>query len=153
MPDEPDAAAQSGAAPDRAPSALRAILRDGRPDIKTIGAERAAFGDIYFSPLHESWSTLLLRFLLGFVLFNLFFATLYSFDPYGLAVQSNEADVLRFSRDFFFSVCPRATIGYGNVYPVTMYTNFVVIEAMTGVLGFALTTGLAFARFARPTAR
>ena len=154
MPNEPDTVVPSGALPVRPPSALRAMLRDGRPDIKTIGAERAAFGDIYFNLLHESWGKLLLQFLIGFVLFNLFFATLYSFDTYGLAVQGNEADVPRFWRDFFFSVYTLATIGYGNVYPVTMYTNFVVvIEAMTGVLGFALTTGLAFARFARPTAR
>lgn len=143
-----------GAVTDRPPSALRAMLRKGGPDIKTIGAERAFFGDAYFNLLHESWGSLLLQFLLGFLLFNLCFATLYAFDPSGLAIEGNEADVPRFWRDFFFSVHTLATIGYGNVYPVTMYANIVVVlEAMTGVLGFALTTGLAFARFARPTAR
>jgi len=154
MIDKPAAALPDAAKPRRSQSALRALLRNDGPAIKTIGAERAPFGDAYFNLLHESWGRLLLQFLLGFILFNLFFAALYALDPHGLAIQGNEADVPRFWRDFFFSVHTLATIGYGNVYPVTMYVNLVVVlEAMTGVLGFALITGLAFARFARPTAR
>ena len=47
-----------------------------------------------------------------------------------------------------------ATIGYGGMYPVTRYAHIVVlIEAMTGILGIALITGLTFTRFARPSAR
>ncbi len=154
MPDESYTVEPDVATPDRPPSALRAMLRNGGPDIKTIGAERAPFGDIYFNLLHESWGSLLLQFIIGFLAFNLFFATLYAFDVHGLAIQGSEADVPRFWRDFFFSVHTLATIGYGNVYPVSMYANIVVVfEAMTGLLGFSVITGLAFARFARPTAR
>jgi inward rectifier potassium channel len=40
------------------------------------------------------------------------------------------------------------------LYPKTLYANIVVtIEAMAGLMGIAVTTGLAFARFSRPTAR
>lgn len=47
-----------------------------------------------------------------------------------------------------------ATIGYGALYPRTPYANWVVaIEALFGLLGVAIVTGLAFARFSRPTAR
>jgi inward rectifier potassium channel len=47
-----------------------------------------------------------------------------------------------------------ATIGYGDVYPVSTYANCVVVAEITlGILLFALTTGIAFARFSRPTAR
>ncbi len=154
MSDDPDTVTPEAVMPDRPPSALRAMLRTGGPDIKTIGAERAPFGDIYFNLLHESWGRLLLQFMLGFLGFNLLFAALYAFDPHGLAIQGDEADVPRFWRDFFFSVHTLATIGYGNVFPVSMYANIVVVlEAMTGMLGFSVITGLAFARFARPTAR
>jgi inward rectifier potassium channel len=59
----------------------------------------------------------------------------------------------RFWQAFFFSVHTFATIGYGNVVPVGMAANLVVtLESIVGLLGFALSTGLVYARFARPTA-
>ena len=59
-----------------------------------------------------------------------------------------------FEDAFYFSVQTIATIGYGGMYPVTRYAHIlVVIEAMTGILGIALITGLTFTRFARPSAR
>lgn len=55
---------------------------------------------------------------------------------------------------FFFSVQTLASIGYGAMYPRTVYANAIVtIEAMIGMLAVAVITGLAFARFSRPTAR
>lgn len=40
------------------------------------------------------------------------------------------------------------------MYPQTIYANVIVtIEAMMGLVGIAVMTGLAFARFSRPTAR
>jgi inward rectifier potassium channel len=47
-----------------------------------------------------------------------------------------------------------ATIGYGVMSPATLYANLVMtIESSVGILFAALTTGLIFARFSRPTAR
>lgn len=55
---------------------------------------------------------------------------------------------------FFFSVETLASIGYGFMYPKTDYANAIVtIEAMVSLVGIAVLTGLAFARFSRPTAR
>ncbi|PMB24517.1 ATP-sensitive inward rectifier potassium channel 10, partial [Fischerella thermalis CCMEE 5319] len=55
---------------------------------------------------------------------------------------------------FFFSVQTLASIGYGAMFPKTTYANIIVtIEAMMGLVGIAVLTGLAFARFSRPTAR
>jgi inward rectifier potassium channel len=55
---------------------------------------------------------------------------------------------------FFFSVQTLASIGYGAMYPKTTYANIIVtIEAMAGLMAIAVMTGLAFARFSRPTAR
>jgi inward rectifier potassium channel len=55
---------------------------------------------------------------------------------------------------FFFSVQTMATIGYGAMYPSTDYANLLVtLEALIGLLGVAMATGLMFARFSRPTAR
>lgn len=47
-----------------------------------------------------------------------------------------------------------ATIGYGAMYPSTLYANIIVtMEVLVGLLGFAMATGLMFAKFSRPTAR
>jgi inward rectifier potassium channel len=54
----------------------------------------------------------------------------------------------------FFSVQTLATIGYGRLVPVTRAANVLVaIEALVGLLGFAILSALLFARFTRPTAK
>lgn len=58
-----------------------------------------------------------------------------------------------FWRAFFFSVETVSTIGYGNIVPVSLAANIVVtVEALAGLAGFAIITGLLFARISRPTA-
>jgi inward rectifier potassium channel len=59
-----------------------------------------------------------------------------------------------FIEEFFFSVQTLATIGYGRLSPNNMAANILVtFEALVGLLGFAMATGLLFARFSRPIAR
>ncbi len=95
------------------------------------------------------WALFLLL-VVGYVAFNLVFATLFVLQPGGIA---NEAPG-SFMDAFFFSVQTMATIGYGDMHPATVYTNFLVtIEVLLGMTGLALSTGLVFARFSRPTAR
>jgi inward rectifier potassium channel len=56
--------------------------------------------------------------------------------------------------DFFFSVQTLATIGYGGLSPSGIAANILVtFQALIGGLGFALSTGLVFARFSRPSAK
>ncbi len=55
---------------------------------------------------------------------------------------------------FFFSVETLATVGYGHMYPATLYGHVVATaEIMTGMFGLAIITGLIFIRFSRPIAR
>ena len=60
----------------------------------------------------------------------------------------------RWLESFFFSVHTLATIGYGTMSPASFVANaLVTVEALIGLLGIALVTGILFARFSRPTAR
>lgn len=86
----------------------------------------------------------------GYLALNLLFALLYFADSGAIA----HARPNNFADMFFFSVQTIATIGYGNMYPLTPYANgLVTVETVTGLLYFALITGLLFTRFSRPSAR
>jgi inward rectifier potassium channel len=55
---------------------------------------------------------------------------------------------------FFFSVETLATVGYGHMYPDSLYGHCVATaEIIVGMFGMAIITGLIFIRFSRPEAR
>jgi len=85
-----------------------------------------------------------------YLITNTLFAIAYLIGPDNIA----NARPGSFADAFFFSVQTMATIGYGAMFPKTLYANILVaIEAFVGLLGVAMATGLMFARFSRPTAR
>ena len=106
--------------------------------------------DVYHRMLVRSWPRFLGVLVGLYLLSNMLFAGLYLLDPGGIenARPGSYADA------FYFSIQTMATIGYGKFVPADTYTHFLVfIESVAGLLWTALTTGLIFARFARPTAR
>jgi inward rectifier potassium channel len=89
-----------------------------------------------------------------YVFVNAIFATLYWALGPGALDGSGSAPLARFEDCLFFSVQTLATIGYGRLVPATRLANVLVaIEALIGLLGFAVLSGLLFARFTRPTAK
>jgi inward rectifier potassium channel len=59
----------------------------------------------------------------------------------------------KFKEAYFFSTETFTTVGYGRVNPVGDGANFAAsIEALSGLLSFALATGLMYGRFSRPRA-
>jgi inward rectifier potassium channel len=131
------------------------VSREGRLlRIRATGLGRWHPGDLYHELLQMTWPRAALVFVAAFTSFNLFFGWLYWLDPHGIALGAPAAEVWPFWQAFFFSVQTVATIGYGHIYPQTIYANIlVVVEITFGILFFALVTGIVFARFSRPTAR
>src|ERR1035438_6638591 len=90
-----------------------------------------------------------------FALINLVFAALYMWA--GIEhLKGAEADTrfLEFLNAFFFSTHTLTTVGYGNMYPVgTIANSLAALEALLGLTGFAVITGLVFGRFSKPSAR
>jgi inward rectifier potassium channel len=85
---------------------------------------------------------------------NLIFAVLYWLGGLGALEGAADAPLGRFEDCLFFSVQTLATIGYGRLVPATRLANILVaVEALVGLLGFAILSGLLFARFTRPTAK
>jgi inward rectifier potassium channel len=143
-----------GQRPPPRPTLARAMRSGGRLRVRALGVRTALWEDAYHRLMQTSWPRLALMFAACFLLFNLSFAALYRLDPTGLAVPHDAEPISLFWHDFFFSVHTVATIGYGNIFPVSAYANIVVVAEITlGILFFALTTGIVFARFSRPTGR
>ena len=61
---------------------------------------------------------------------------------------------MHFLNLFFFSTHTLTTVGYGNMYPDGPLANAIAsVEALLGLMAFAIATGLLFGRFSRPSAR
>jgi inward rectifier potassium channel len=90
----------------------------------------------------------------GYLVTNLVFASLYWMAGPDAISGAARTSAARFEDCVFFSVQTLATIGYGKLVPATRTANVLVAaEALIGLLGFAVLSGLLFARFARPTAK
>ena len=106
--------------------------------------------NFYHWLLGTSWASFLLLVIFVYLGTNLLFAFAYLACGPG-AITNTKSDSL--IDVFYFSVQTMATIGYGQMTPVGHWPNSIVtFEAFFGIVYSALTTGLAFARFTRPTA-
>src|ERR1700722_467755 len=127
----------------------RFINKDGELIVRRHGLHQNFRRDWYHWLLSLHWWQMFVLLSIFYIIVNTFFAILYMMGGDGIshARPGNFFDV------FFFSVQTLSTIGYGVMAPVTFYTNCVVaMETVTGMLTFALFTGLIFTLFSRPTA-
>ncbi len=131
----------------------RTIEKDGSFNVHRIGALRDR--DFYLKMINATWAQFFAFVVSAFFTVNFVFAVIYFLaGPERLTGGDTANGETLFMRDFFFSVHTLTTVGYGNVVPHGMFTNSVAaIEALTGLLGFAVATGLLYGRFSRPAAR
>ena len=138
-------------------SRQRFLNRDGSFNVARDGLRPFASLSLYHSLLTMTWPRFLGLVIAFFLVTNAVFATFYSALGPGALLSNVPPPTTwhgKWFEAFFFSVHTYATIGYGNVSPVGMAANLlVVLETLVGLLGFALATGILFARFSRPTAR
>ncbi|MBD2771408.1 ion channel [Iningainema tapete] len=125
-------------------------IEDGRFQIMGMGSWHNYWRDPYHLMLTISWSGFFIISSGSYVAINTLFALAYLAG--GDCIENARPG--SFLDAFFFSVQTLASIGYGAMYPKTTYANTIVtIEAMMGLVGIAVMTGLAFARFSKPSAR
>jgi inward rectifier potassium channel len=120
--------------------------------MKVRGLHFLARINIYHSLLFMNRWKFILSIMLFFISINVFFASLYlmiGLEHLGGLVATTNAE--KFGEAFFFSAQTFTTVGYGRINPIGFMASFVAaIEALTGLLSFAIATGLLYGRFARP---
>ena len=113
------------------------------------GRPATPFQDLYHYLVRSPWPILLTLVLGVFTAANAVFALAYWLDG---GVQGSRPD--SYTDMFFFSVQTMSTIGYGVLHPTTFFSNALAsVEALMGLVGLAVMTGLVFAKFSLPTAR
>jgi inward rectifier potassium channel len=123
---------------------------DGRFQVEGVGAWYRYWRDPYHLMLIIPWWGFISIISLAYIAINAGFAFLYLLggDCLTGARPGSYEDA------FFFSVHTLGSIGYGVIAPKTTYANMIVtLEAITSLFAIAVVTGLAFARFSKPTAR
>ena len=132
----------------------RVINKDGSFNVRRSGATWRDFHP-YLKLISMGWPRFLTTVFLAYMLINAIFAVLYFYLPAGELSGVDATDKLHhFLNGFFFSSHTLTTVGYGNIAPSGVLANLIAsTEALTGVLAFAIATGLLFGRFSRPSAR
>ena len=126
-------------------------VRAGQVEFVKVNTEGWEWREVYRWLLGLRWPQFAAFVALVYVGLNLIFATLYSLGQNSIAGISTSH---WFLDCFFFSVQTLATVGYGHMYPQTLYGHVIsTIEIMTGIFLLAVMTGLIFVRFSRPIAR
>jgi inward rectifier potassium channel len=136
-------------------SRRRLLNRDGSFNVERKRLPFLRSLNPYHTLLTITWPRFYLLIFSSYLLFNIMFAAAYyTCGPGSLAGAEEKSGEARFLDDFFFSVQTSTTIGYGRIAPLSTMANVLAsVEALTGLLAFALATSLMFARFSRPDAR
>jgi inward rectifier potassium channel len=130
----------------------RAINPDGTFNVHRKGT-RLRDTNLYLKMIDTTWPRFFLVVTIVFLAVNVAFAWLYLAIGIG-QLQGTESEMSAFVNAFFFSVHTLTTVGYGNVFPRGPSANAVAaLEAATGLMVFAVMTGLLYGRFSRPSAR
>jgi inward rectifier potassium channel len=132
----------------------RFINKNGNANIQKVGIGFLEGISWYHTMLKiPRWKFFFIIILFYFIV-NLFFASIYMLiGVENLKGVSSISKIDKFGEAFFFSIQTFTTVGYGNISPSGFLASFVAaVEALSGLLSFAIATGLFYGRFSKPNA-
>ncbi len=145
---------ETGLGTNTALSGGRFFNKNGAPNIDVRGLPLWRRLNVYHTLLSMPRWKFMLAIIVFFVGINLFFASVYlliGIEHLGGMVASSDSE--KFGEAFFFSAQTFTTVGYGRINPIGFMASLTAsLEALIGLMSFALVTGLLYGRFARPRA-
>ncbi len=135
-------------------NAGRFVNKNGKANVEKRGIPFLQRYSIYHSLLEFPRWKFAIAILGFFILINIAFALIYFLIGVDqLGGISFGSPLQNFGEAFFFSTQTFTTVGYGRINPSGFLTSTVAaVEALTGLLSFAVVTGLFYGRFSRPRA-
>ncbi|MCO4773466.1 MAG: ATP-sensitive inward rectifier potassium channel 10 [Deltaproteobacteria bacterium] len=131
------------------PELYRIVRRDGGFNVVSGIRVMRDMSDVAHWLLKLSWTGFFVLIAGGYFGVNAFFAAIYLAGDMVAGAEPGS-----FSDAFAFSVQTMSTIGYGALTPASKTADLLTaVEVLIGLLGFAVVTGMLFARFSRPSAR
>lgn len=130
----------------------RMIRSDGTINVRRIGQSFEAKLNLYHRLITMHWLALVAVVFLSYLFINFFFAGIYYYigTEHLVGMKSTEP-LSAFGDAFFFSSQTLTTVGYGHISPSGILTNVIAsVEALVGLMLFAIITGLLYGRFSRP---
>ena len=131
-------------------TAARFITEDGQFNVVRNGGSSFHF---YQWVVRTSWLNFFILIISAYALINAVFGVLFTWCGMESLSGVEEGNwIENFAHGFFFSVQTFTTVGYGSISPIGWAANLLAsFNALVGLMGFALATGLFFARFSRPS--
>jgi len=133
----------------------RFINKDGSANIEKRGLTFFSRISWYHTMINMSAWKFLGLLVAFYMVVNFVFAMLY----YAIGIEYLDgidptgSEWLKFGKAYFFSAQTFTTVGYGHISPSGFLTSALsAAEALTGLLSFAIATGLFYGRFSRPKA-
>jgi inward rectifier potassium channel len=127
-----------------------ARMRLGTYEFVKKGISRFDLRDPYHLAIALTWPQFLAALFVLYIAVNFVFAVLFWLVPGSVA----NARPGSFGDVFFYSIETLATVGYGDMFPATVYGRVVAgCEIVCGLAFTAILTGLTFVRFSRPRAK
>ncbi len=130
----------------------RFFNKNGTPNMQVRGLRFLDRLNIYHSLLLMNRWKFILVIMLFFIGINVIFASIYlliGLEHLGGLVAKTSME--KFGESFFFSAQTFTTVGYGRINPIGFLASFTAsLEALIGLLSFAIATGLLYGRFAKP---
>jgi inward rectifier potassium channel len=132
----------------------RFINKDGMPNVEKKGISFFERTSWFHTLLQMSITHFFIIILLFYILINLLFACIYlAIGVEHLGGMNATTNLEKFGEAYFFSAQTFTTVGYGRINPTGFITSAIAaIEALVGLLSFAIATGLLYGRFSKPQA-
>lgn len=126
------------------------VMQSSKVEFVRTNTVKSEWRDLYRSILALSWPRFALAAISIYLVLNIGFACAYLLGGQCIAEMKPGS----FSSAFFYSVQTLSTVGFGHLYPTTLYGDIVTtIEIIVGMFFTAVVTGLIFVRYSRPVAR